>query len=167
MRLESEPTWNSIIDKMADLLLELRTSPLLERSSRGRFPAVPEQGVYVFYDSEGSPVYVGRTDRMRARIQEHGRPKARHNAATFAFMMAWDMAEAMEFDLRGAFNRDEIQHLNAFKPLFDETKAIVGRMGVRVVEITDPIEQAVFEIYAALQLQTTRAQSGYNDFNNH
>ena len=40
-------------------------------------------------------------------------------------------------------------------------------MQCRVVEVTDAIEQAVFEIYAALALRTTRDQGGYNDFETH
>ena len=40
-------------------------------------------------------------------------------------------------------------------------------MGIRVVEVNDPIEQVVFEVYAALELGTTREQGGFNDFENH
>ena len=40
-------------------------------------------------------------------------------------------------------------------------------MEFRVVEIADPIEQTMFEIYAALRLKTTLEHCGYNDFQNH
>ena len=50
---------------------------------------------------------------------------------------------------------------------FDTTKEMVRKMGVRTVEINDPIEQTVFEVYAALELRTTREQGGFNDFENH
>jgi hypothetical protein len=49
-----------------------------------------------------------------------------------------------------------------FSELFRDAKERVGRMTVRVIEITDPIEQTLFEVYAALALATP-----YNDFENH
>lgn len=51
-----------------------------------------------------------------------------------------------------------------FKKLFDTTKKTVRKMDIRIVEVTDPIEQAVFEVYTALELGTTREQGGYNNF---
>ena len=58
--------------------------------------------------------------------------------------------------------RNVLQNEPAFKDIFQEAKERVGRMNVRVVEISDPIEQTVFELYAALKLGTP-----YNDFENH
>jgi hypothetical protein len=46
--------------------------------------------------------------------------------------------------------------------LFLHAKERVSRMTVRVIEITDPIEQTLFEVYAALALGTV-----YNVFENH
>lgn len=68
-----------------------------------------------------------------------------------------------------ALSRDKLQRDPEFKKLFDATKEGVRSMGIRVVEVDDPIEQAVFEVYAALELGTTRGrgQVGFNDFENH
>jgi hypothetical protein len=58
--------------------------------------------------------------------------------------------------------RNLLQAIPEFRELFWQAKARVSRMTVRVVEIADPIEQTVFEVYAALALGTR-----YNDFETH
>ena len=121
--------------------------------------------IYVFYEA-GKPRYVGRSDRMRTSILEHGRAGSRHNSATFAFLLAAEAAHEKGIDCN-ARTRDELQQADDFRPLYDESKARVRRMAFKVVEVTDPIEQSVFEVYAAWCLKTTREQGGYNDFRNH
>lgn len=104
---------------------------------------------------------------MRQRLQEHGRRGSTHNSATLAFAMASLIAADQGSVSIDAFSRGELQRDPEFKIWFDATKESVRSMGIRVVEITDPIEQAVFEVYAALELGTTREQGGFNDFENH
>ena len=48
---------------------------------------MPASGIYVLYE-DGEPLYAGRSNRMRARLMEHGRPSAGHNTAPFAFRLA-------------------------------------------------------------------------------
>ena len=50
-----------------------------------------------------------------------------------------------------------------YESKFLEQKQRVSNMEVRVVEVTDSVVQAVFEIYAALTMGTTR----YNRFDTH
>lgn len=50
-----------------------------------------------------------------------------------------------------------------FKKLFSEAKSRVSRMTVKFIEIDDPIIQTIFELYAALALETLE----YNDFDTH
>ena len=126
---------------------------------------IPMKGIYVFYKS-GKPLYVGRSDRMRERIREHGRPSSLHNSATFAFLLAMKMATCKGIDCTGR-TRDDLQIADDFKPLYDQAKERVRNMQVKVVEVDDAIEQSVFEVYAALHLKTTREHGGYNDFENH
>jgi predicted GIY-YIG superfamily endonuclease len=151
---------------MPELLETLKSCELLHRDRRGQLPQVPDRGIYVFYLGD-KPIYVGRTDRMRQRLQEHGRPSSTHNSGTLAFAMASVLAGTLELDSIGDFSRDELQRDPEFKKLFDATKKSVRCMGIRVVEINNPIEQAVFEVYAALELGTTQEQVGFNDFENH
>ena len=163
---ESSQTWESVSKRMPDLLGTLKSCELLHRDRRGQLPQVPDRGIYVFYLAD-NPIYVGRTDRMRDRLQEHGRPGSTHNSATLAFAMASLIAADQGLDSIDAFSRDELQRDPEFKKWFDATKESVRNMGIRVVEVTDPIEQAVFEVFAALELGTTREQGGFNDFENH
>ena len=103
---------------------------------------------------------------MHDRLLEHGQDSATHNKATFAFLLAEEKAAKCEI-LRGSRSRNDFQNDDEFKPFFDAAKTNVKAMRFRVVEITDAIEQAVFEVYAALELETTREQGGFNDFENH
>ena len=49
-----------------------------------------------------------------------------------------------------------------FSLQYDEAKKEISKMGVRVIEIKNPVEQALFEIYASLELATP-----YNAWENH
>ena len=161
---ENEPqTWKAVAEHLPILLNKLTNSNPIVRGNRGRPPMIPEKGIYVFYES-GEPLYVGRSNRMRERILEHGRPSSRHNSATFAFLLA--EAKYKGIDCTGRA-RDHLQNEEDFKPLYDQAKERVRSMQVRVVEVRDAIEQSVFEVYAALHLKTTRDPGGYNDFENH
>lgn len=155
-------TWESVANRMPILLSILKSDELRSRDALGE---LPEQGIYVFYLGD-NPIYVGRTDRMRQRLLEHGRPSSTHNSATFAFAMAPDLAARQGLNVDD-FSREELQRNPEFKQWFDATKERVRNMTVRVVEVTDPIEQAVFEVYAALEFETTSQHGGFNDFGVH
>ena len=49
-----------------------------------------------------------------------------------------------------------------FGPAFSRAKARLAEMDLRFVEETDPVRQALLEIYTAVALKTP-----YNDFDNH
>ena len=161
----SPQTWEAVAERLPILLNNLKNSDPIFRGTRGRLPEIPDKGIYVFYES-GRPLYVGRSDRMRSRILEHGRPSSLHNSATFALLLAMEMATGHGIDCTG-ITRDDLQVAHDFKPLYDQSKERIRNMQVRVVEVVDPIEQSVFEVYAALHLRTTRDHGGYNDFENH
>ena len=158
-------SWDVVDEHLPTLLHQLGNSAFIARNRRGGFPTIPEKGIYAFYEA-GRPVYVGRSDRMRSRIQEHGRAGSQHNSATFAFLLATIAAQAKGIDCTTP-TRNDLQKADDFKPLYDEAKERVRKMEFKVVEIVDPIEQAVFEVYAALHLKTTLEHCGYNDFQNH
>ena len=48
---------------------------------------LPRRGIYLFSEAE-KHLYVGRTDTLRRRIQDHCRESSNHNKATFAFRIA-------------------------------------------------------------------------------
>jgi excinuclease UvrABC nuclease subunit len=68
--------FEKIINQLSDLMQQLANSPLRQRNSLGD---IPNKGIYVFYENE-EPIYVGRSNRMKDRIQEHGRKSSYHNS---------------------------------------------------------------------------------------
>ena len=149
--------FQDIVDKMPLLLEQLQHCPLLKRDNLG---TVPEHGVYVFYENR-QPIYVGRSNRMRERIQEHGRLGSRHNTAPFAFNLTRDMMKQAGA-ITGNETRGELESLPEFVESFLAQKARVSEMEVRTVGIADQVKQALFEIYASFTLGTK-----YNDFATH
>ena len=55
-----------------------------------------------------------------------------------------------------------MQEIPAFSLRFSEAKERVRNMTIRIVEIRDPIEQTIFEVYAHMKLGTP-----FNSFENH
>ena len=149
-------SFNNIIAKMQPMLDQLSETASL---SRIELQGIPKRGVYIFYEDE-SPIYVGRSNRLKQRILEHGKPSSRHNSATFAFNIALAAAAEDKITLPKA-TRTQMEIYPPFRHLYDQAKDRVAAMKIRVIEIKDPIEQTIFEVYAALALQT------HNSFDNH
>ena len=47
---------------------------------------MPTSGIYLFSE-RSHDLYVGRSNRLKTRIQEHSRPSSGHNSAPFAFLL--------------------------------------------------------------------------------
>ncbi len=150
--------FEEVIAKMPGLLERLRSSPALGRDSLG---GIPQRGIYALYENEAA-MYVGRSNRLSQRLLEHGRPSSLHNSATFAFLLAEEETERRGLSFP-PMPRKSLQIHPRFRRIFRQARERVSRMQVRIVEVADPIEQTVFEVYAALALRTTR----YNHFENH
>ena len=149
--------FEELVGQMPVLLERLRSSPLKLSRSLGE---LPKSGIYVFFE-RGRAIYVGRSRRMKDRIKEHGRPSSTHGSAPFAFNMAKKAAERKGIDTDKP--RDALAENDAFAKLFSDAKERVSKMSVRVIEVNDSIEQTLFEVYAAIDLETTE----YNDFDTH
>ena len=163
----SHPQFEYIIKRLPEYLRELREpdsipmeTPAQRRSLRDALPA--SEGVYVLYEDD-KPLYVGRSDRLADRLLEHGQPANGSESATFAFNLAY-----LKWRPQTEFANVTRQERQAFKLapeydiLFDEAKERVRKMCVRAVGIENPVEQAMFELYAHVQLETP-----YNSFRNH
>ena len=155
--------FDTIINMMPGYLQELRNCPCLgmdtrqERRNLGNNLPDSNAGIYVLYE-DGRPLYVGRSNRLKERLLEHGRPGGWSASATFAFILATEaFGNAAE-----AMRRGQLQAHPEFRRLFADAITRVRGMCVRVVEIQDPIEQTIFEVYAHLELETP-----YNNFENH
>jgi len=105
--------------------------------------------------------YVGRTNGIRKRLQNHCRLSGTHFTATFAFRIAREetgrKATYKPEGSRAALINDPV-----FGPAFERAKTRVNDMDIRYVEERDAVRQALLEIYAATVLNAR-----YNDFDNH
>ena len=153
--------FEEVIDGMPRYLQELEDCQIITRDGSGRLSHnLPAKGIYVFYEN-GEPIYVGRSDRLKDRLLEHGREGSRNQTAPFAFNIAREEFQE-NFPGHDAVPRNDLEIDPRFAPLFREAKRRVRRMEIRVVEIQDPIEQTIFEVYAHLKLGTR-----FNSFENH
>ena len=87
------------------------------------------------------------------RIRQHTIPSSRHNQATFAFRL---LQEDLGLPVGHESDMTRPEFAEKYETKFLEQKQRVRNMEVRVVEVTNSVVQAVFEIYAALTLGTTR-----------
>jgi predicted GIY-YIG superfamily endonuclease len=121
----------------------------------------PSQCIYLFSEGERS-LYVGRTRHLRQRLRQHSIPAAQHNQAVFAFRLARETTGRLVAAYSAAGSRAALCSDTEFGTAFLEAKTRVRSMAVRYVEETDPLRQALLEIYVAVVLKTP-----YNDFNKH
>lgn len=122
---------------------------------------MPTAGVYVFSEG-GRHLYVGRTNRLRARLQQHCRPSSGHGTAPFAFRLAREQTGQTTPSYRREGSRQALEQAPEVAEAFSAAKARVREMDVRYVAEADPVRQALLEIYVAVALHTP-----YNDFDTH
>jgi len=125
---------------------------------------IPERrarGVYLFSEGE-QHLYVGRTNRLRPRLLEHGRPSSGHDSAPFAFRLAREKTGITTATYQTKGSRRELEADPPFAESFTDAKQRVRAMNIRFVEQPDPVSQALLEIYVAVALGTP-----YNDFDTH
>ena len=134
----------------------------------------------MFYE-HGKPLYVGLSDRLRGRIQEHGYKSS--EKATFAFIFTREIWGLWNDEWKGPLPKNPDYNVKLGKGSLAVTvrptkKALlekkqikqdswsqierVKKMQVRVIETKDEYEQAMFEVFAAYILNTP-----YNDFKPH
>lgn len=123
------------------------------------------RGIYVFYEN-GTAIYVGRSRNITQRFRQHQQQSSDHHSATFAFLIAKMDAVKAGINIKNKtgknMTRDELQKSQPFKQYFSEAKKRVAMMKVQVIRIDDPVEQTLFEVYAALELKTK-----YNTWDTH
>jgi predicted GIY-YIG superfamily endonuclease len=124
-------------------------------------PNVPPAGIYLFSEGDNH-LYVGRSNNLRRRMQRHGSPGATHKQAAFAFRLAREATGNLKATYKTEGSRDRLIEDPEFKAAFTSAKARIRNMQLRYVEESDPLRQAVLEMYVAVALATP-----YNDFDNH
>lgn len=122
---------------------------------------VPKAGVY-FFSEKGTSLYVGRSNRIKTRLQEHSRDSSTHNLAPFAFRIAREETGKSKASYVSNGSRNALEQDPVFNEVFLRAKRRVRAMDVRFVEEKDPLRQCLLEIYVAV---ATGAK--YNDFDTH
>jgi hypothetical protein len=122
---------------------------------------LPTRAIYLFSEN-GKHLYVGRTNGLRRRLRGHCIPSATHFTATFAFRIAREATRMHRASYTKVGSRAALVEHDLFGPQFIAAKRRIPLMELRYVEETDPVRQALLEIYTAVVLKTP-----YNDFDNH
>src|SRR5205823_2030006 len=107
-------------------------------------------------------LYVSRTRKLRQRMRNHSIPASQHNQAVFAFRLAREATGNLSAAYSGEGTRLGLQSNPGFLEEFLASKRRVREMDLRYVAETDPLRQALLEIYVSIALATP-----YNDFNTH
>ena len=127
-----------------------------------KIPAgLPNAGIYLFTEGDRH-LYVGRSNNLRRRMQRHGSVGATHKQAAVAFRLARESTGFLKATYKTEGSRDQLIQDPTFASAFTSAKARIREMDLRFVEETDPLRQAVLEMYVAVALGTP-----YNDFDNH
>lgn len=119
---------------------------------------MPKEGIYLFSENQ-KHLYVGRSRNIRGRIARHSRPSSTHRMAAFAFRLAREATGHLVASYKKEGSRSKLVQDPAFRAAFDQSKTRIREMDVRFVEESDPVRQALLEIYVAVSLRTP-----YNDF---
>ena len=146
--------FDRVVERLPDRLDGLLAAPSRPRKEHPPIPQAP--GIYLFSEY-GEPVYIGQTRNIQRRLADHTKPSGGSETATFAFILAQEDAGPEA----SGMTRKEIE--SRFAPLFRQAKERVSRMDIQFIELDDPIERTIFEVYAALHLGTER----YNSFETH
>ncbi|WP_135604937.1 hypothetical protein [Methanococcoides sp. NM1] len=149
--------FESIIDSLPVLLEKLVNSRPLKRDN---LQGMPECGIYVYY-KDRIPLFVGRSDNMKKRIMAQSRKGSTHHSAPFAFLLARNKAIAKGMDIENK-TRNELINDPLFNDLFIQSKEEVSKMSIRYVEVKNPEEQTIFQVYASMELNTE-----FNKFETH
>jgi predicted GIY-YIG superfamily endonuclease len=122
---------------------------------------IPSACIYLFSENDRH-LYAGRTRNLRNRLRQHSIPAARQNQAVFAFRLARELTGKLVASYTSEGSRAALLMLPEFSAAFIAAKQRICKMDLRYVEETDPLRQALLEIYVSIVLKTP-----YNDFNTH
>jgi hypothetical protein len=143
--------FKELVESLDDLFQELKAMKPVKVTELPK--DTPTSGIYVFYEGD-TALYVGRSNRLCARLQEHGRRSAGHNTAPFAFRLAREATNQTEATYSAEGSRSDLENDPDFALAFKKAKERVRGMTVRFVEEKNQLRQALLEIYVAVALDT-------------
>ena len=82
-------------------------------------PHMPLAGIYLLSE-HGKALYVGRTNKLRNRLQYHTRNN--HNQATFAFLLARKKTGKIKASYQKSGSREDILTQPDFRSAFDAAR---------------------------------------------
>ena len=145
-----EQRFREAVARMPKLFAELTSCGLLKMTAQQDWKNLP--AVYVFYGSDKMPCHTGRTRNLQGRVRAHVANS--HNSASFAFKCTRQVLN-LPATYRSEGSRAELMKDPDFKAEFDRQRKAIKEMKLRFVKIECPIEQHLFEVYAALRLGTS------------
>ena len=153
------PDFQQFVEHLAPKVDALVGMPPVQYASLPK--QLPQRGIYLFSDGQRH-LYVGRTNRLRQRLAGHCVPSSTHFSATFAFRLAREETGLVKATYTPEGSRAQLVKDPAFNAAFAQAKTRLRSLDIRFVEESEPVRQALLEIYAAVLLRTP-----YNDFDNH
>lgn len=108
------------------------------------------KAVYALFDGDKA-CHVGRTRNLERRMRGHLANS--HYSASFAFAQT-RIALGVTATYRAGEGRATLLERTDFRDEFNRQRDRIRGMQLRFVQITDPIEQRLFELYAAMELGT-------------
>ena len=156
---EMHEHFKSYVESLHPSFERLMNMPPIKMSALPK--GLPDKCVYLFSEGEQT-LYVGRTRCLRQRLRQHSIVGAQHNQAVFAFRLAREMTGRLTAAYSTEGSRIALCADPQFGEAFLKAKARVRQMDLRFVEETDPLRQALLEIYVSVVLRTK-----YNDFDTH
>lgn len=123
---------------------------ILKRWNRSTDPS----GCYVLLDND-TPIYVGISRSIVQRLTDHIK-----GGDNFTATLAYKMARAEHPTSQTA---NDAMKDASFMSIFAKNKDYLTTLHVAFIDISDPIELCLFEIYCAMQLDTCR----WNTFRTH
>ena len=107
-------------------------------------------------------MYVGISRRVVHRLQSHCKGTS-HFSATLAYSMAKGKLSQSDVGKIHKMTRDAAMKDEAVQEAFDGAKRLLRHSSVAFIEIPNPVELYLFEVYAALEFDTGE----WNSFRTH
>jgi len=152
-----DPEFKSIVD---GLHLKFESLMSMEPVTVDTAPKdTPKGGIYLF--SKGADhLYVGRTKRIiRNRLRDH---VSTANDCPFAWHLAREATDNKVASYKTKGSRKHLMTQPHFKKAYESAKEGIREMEVRYIGESDPLRQALLEIYVAV---ATKAK--HNDSSTH
>jgi predicted GIY-YIG superfamily endonuclease len=118
-------------------------------------------GCYLILDGS-KPMYVGISRRVVHRLQAHCKGNS-HFSATLAYSMAKGKLSQGSVGEPREMTRDAAMKDVALREAFNTAKQVLRNCNVAFIEIPNPVELYLFEVYAALEFDTGE----WNTFRTH